>query len=463
MPSVFNWLRDFSTAGILPVAILATLAGIGLPLAFILIRRAYRHRYFRRRDERTLAIRQQWEAIVEGTIPPEKWRLHPLDRDIVESILLDQLEVAPPAEAERLKNCLRSSGLLDVRIWEARSRKGWRRRQALVSLGRMRAPEGIPALAEALDHPYAETRLAALRGLGRTGLPAAGEQILKRVTQGALRVGERPLQDALLNCCRGDAWLLVPHIRTADDRLRSLLARVLGELATADLEEELLALASDPLPEVRASAARALGEAKPRLALTALSHLAGDEQWFVRLRAVVAMGEMRDPRTIPVLIGTLCDANRHVRVRSAAALARFAGQIEPILEQVMKTRDRYALQALVSELERSGSILQFVNDLHHAERKKAAEAGLLAALRAGAHRLLLDALVHHADWRARLAVARLLARSGEARLVAPLEQLEAAAHSWRQRKVIHWVLQKLRGPAAAGAPVAQPDKVAERS
>ena len=308
----------------------------------------------------------------------------------------------------------------------------------------MHAAESIPALAEALEDGDADVRVAAMRGLGRTGLAEAAEELLRRVAQGTLHVPTAPLQNALLGCCRANPNLLLSYIRRADDAVRPTLARVLGEVATPALDEELLLVASDPLPEVRASAARALGAAKPRLALTALSNLATDETWFVRLRAVVAMGELNEPRAIPVLTGTLCDPNRHVRLRSAQALARLEGHLEEIMRQVIDTRDRYALQAFVSELERSGRMLRLIQALLDPASRTAAQTALLGVLRAGTHRLLLDALVHHASWRVRLAVARLLAASGEARLVTPLEALEASIPTPRGRRIVRWILGQLR-------------------
>lgn len=451
MESVFDSILGFAPARFVFGALVGTAIATGLLLLFILARRAHRQKYLLRRDARTLGLRQQWTGILHGTVPAESWRFDPMDRDIVESILTDRLEVAPPGEAERLLECLRASGLLDMRIHEARTWHGWRRRQALVSLGRMCAPEAIPALAEALDDPDVEVRIAAARGLGRSRLSAAAEPMLERVLHDTLRIPDRVLQNALLNCCRSRPAVLLPYVRKADDHVRPLLARVLGEIATPELDEDLLLLASDPLPDVRSSAARALGEARPRLALTALAALAGDEEWFVRLRAVVALGALHDARTIPVLIETLCDPNRYVRLRSAAALARLEENLEEILELVIQTRDRYALQALVSELERSGDILKLVNALADPARRAVAEAALLGALRAGAQRLLLDSLVHHSDWRVRTAIARLLARSGEKCLVSRLERLNAAAKSPREQRVTRWLLQQLREGGSAGS------------
>jgi HEAT repeat protein len=436
-------------------ALVGTAALIGLLLAFILARRALRGRYLARRDRRTLAIRRQWPQIVSGEVAAEHWRFDAMDREIVESILTDRLDAAPPEEAEELTAVLRNSGLLDTRIHEARAHRGWKRRQALVSLGRMRMPEAIPALAEALDDRDAETRIAAARGLGRSGMPQAAEAILERLRFGLLRVPERPLLNALLHSARSRPEILVPYLRTADDAVRPLLARVLGEIATPELQEDLLLLAADPLAEVRASAARALAHARPRLALTALGSLAGDPEWFVRLRAVVALGVLQDPRTIPVLIETLCDPNRYVRLRSAAALAALEDHLDEIIRQVLHTRDRYALQAFVSELERTGALPRLVEALVDPLRQEYAAEALLGALRAGTMRHLLDTMTRHPRVPVRKAVARLLARSKEAKLLAGVERAVAGARSRREQRLARWLLAHLRPMA----PAPEPEKV----
>lgn len=424
-------------------AVIITCVVIVLLLGFILWRRARRSRFFTVRDRRTLALRHRWESILSGAAPPESWRFDPMDREIVESILADRLEVASAEETAQLLGCLRRTGLLDTQIHEARAFTGWRRRQALVSLGRMRAPEAIPALAEGLESSDAETRIAAVRGLGRMESPDAAVPILEALVHGTLEVPERPLLNALLRCCRKTPGLLLGYVSKADDRIRPSLARVLGEIATAELDDDLLLLASDALPEVRASAARALAAAKPKLALTALSHLASDEQWFVRLRAVVALGELEDARSIPVLLDTLCDPNRYVRLRSAAALARLEDHLDEILELVVESQDRYALQAFISELERTGVISHLVDALADPARQPVAESALLGALRAGTLRILLNALVRHPQTPVRKAIARLLARSGESKLIAPLERLRAAARTSRERRLARWVLHHL--------------------
>jgi hypothetical protein len=107
---------------------------------------------------------------------------------------------------------------------------------------------------------------------------------------------------------------------------------------------------------VRASAARALAKVSPEVSFPVLSILALDTEWFVRLRAVIAVSTIEHKGKVYVLLRALCDLNRHVRQRAAWALARLQHGKEEILEKVVATRDNYALQAFLSELEREDSL-----------------------------------------------------------------------------------------------------------
>jgi HEAT repeat protein len=431
-------------------AILLSVAGIALLVAFILVRRGWRSRIFRRRDARVIEVRNAWNGIVSGTVAAEEWRDNRLTCEIVEGMLLDRLEVASGKEAERLLGCVRASGLLDLRIQEARRRRGWRRRRALASLGRMRAPEAVPALADALDDHHRTYALVAVRGLGRLGQPEGAAPILERLIAGSLAsLPPVQIQNALLSCCRSRPQLLVPYIHRADAATRPLIARVLGELATGDLDgDDLVLLASDPQAEVRASAARALTSAPLNVALSMLGTLAEDDEWFVRLRAIVALGQLQHPRAIPPLIDGLCDRNRLVRVRAATGLAHMDDQVEEVLDLVEARKDRYALQALVSELETSGAMLTHVDRLasEGPARERAARV-LLRVLRLGAHRLLVSALGGHRDRRVRFQLARLVAHSRLRALVPLLERARDSEPARRRRDLYTWVLEQIDGTA----------------
>ena len=351
MESIFERLWRLGPAAFVVKAIVAAITVDALLLGFILLRRTYRKRYFAKRDARVFELRQKWDALISGKLPYETWRKKPFDRRIVETMALDAFEASSPEESARLLKFLRQSGLIEKRIFEARRQTGWRRMRSLVALGRTRAPEGIPALAEALRDNDLEVRLAALRGLGRTACPEAGEEILAWVGEKGLSVPALPLQSALIQCCAERPQLLLPYVQHAEGPLREVLGRVLGEVATPSLGLDLLQFVGDDLDELRAAAARAMSNTKSGLAFDLLNELARDPIWFVRLRAIVSLGKLSEPRAIPSLLRGLMDSNRLVRLRAAEALVELDTHMAPVFEQVVETGDRYGLHAYLTALE----------------------------------------------------------------------------------------------------------------
>src|SRR6266852_610418 len=351
MVFAFEELWRLGPAAFVLKAIFAAAVADALLLAFILLRRTYRKRYFTRRDTRVFELRQKWDALISGQIPYEAWRKNPFDRRIVESIALDAFEAAGAQESARLLKFLRASGLIEKRIFEARELRGWRRMRALVALGRTRAPEGISALAEGLRDRSLEIRLAALRGLGRMACPQAAEEILAWVGEVGLLVPALPLQSALIQCCAERPQLLLPYVQNAKGHLREALGRVLGEVATPSLGLDLLQFVGDDLDELRAAAARGLAQPRSGLALDVLNELARDPIWFVRLRAIVSLGKLSDRRATLALLRGLTDSNRLVRLRAAEALVGLKTEMAPIFAQVVAARDRYGLHAYLTAVE----------------------------------------------------------------------------------------------------------------
>jgi HEAT repeat protein len=381
MHFAFRLITETALAGLIVRAILLSVAGVAMLIAFIATRRWYRGRYFQQLNEHTFALRSRWDEIISGKIPASRWRLNPLDCEIVESMLLDRLDLAAlPQELPPLLHCLRTSGLLDMRIRQARAEQGWRRREALIKLGRTRAPEAVLALAEALDAPEEETRIAAVRGLGNTERPDAAIPVIEYLVWGSQPIPEHVIKNALINCCHESPGILLRYLKQSTGRPRELLARVLGELATPDLGEDLILLATDASSEVRASAARALGSSQPAFALPVLSVMVTDSEWFVRLRAVVALASINHSGRIRPLVRALCDCNRFVRLRAAWVLAQLGSNLDYIFVQVVETRDNYALQAFVGELERSGAIEGLVKVLEKNDEQNTARQILLRTL-----------------------------------------------------------------------------------
>ena len=354
MGSAFDTFRKLGPAAFVLKAIVFVIVADVLLLAFILLRRTYRQWYFANRDARMLAIRQQWDALISGEIPYSAWRTKTSERQLIEAMVLDAFEVANPEESARLLQFMRASGLVEKRILEARHHQGWRRQRALVALARTRAPEGIRALAEGLRDRDSETRLAALRGLGRMACPEAAKEILNWIDDVGLAVPALPLQSALIQTCAERPQVLLSHLHHADRSVREVLGRVLGEVATPSLGPELLRFADDDLPELRAAAARGLSYLSPGAAVDVLSGLAKDAVWFVRLRAMVSLGRLGHGTALPFLLHGLTDSNRLVRLRAAEGLVNFKPELVQMFEKVVALQDQYGLHAYLTALENAG-------------------------------------------------------------------------------------------------------------
>jgi HEAT repeat protein len=387
-------LHAFSAqaAGFVVRAILFSALGIFALVGFILARRTIRRRYFDRLAEAEFYVRQHWEEILAGDIPTSEWRAIRAHAEAIIALTLDRLDVAEPPEAENLLTFLRQTGLLDRLVVQARRHVGWQRETALVRLGRTRAPEAVQILVAALDDPHANMQLAAVRALARTGLTSAAEAMLERLLSGDLKLKGTSLLNALMICTRANPRIVFPYLFLARGEKRELLARVIAEMpaekTAASLGDEVLLLAADPLPEVRACAARALAHAEFGFAFPTLATLARDQEWFVRLRAVTSLGRFSEARAVPVLLHGICDRNRHVRQRAAEALVRIPDSLS-VLRDVLKTGDAYALQAMIAELDRTGEFDKLLEKLESGSgRRMTAESRrVLQALESAADEL----------------------------------------------------------------------------
>jgi HEAT repeat protein len=362
----------------------AALGGVALVSMFLVARHGIRFLRARRFDALSFKIHKQWREILRGEIPPEEWRNSALKCEIMQSIVIQEIGAAVDKDRAGLQEFLRSNGLIDRCVQNVYDGRGWSRRRAMLALGAMRVPEAVLPLSEFLDDWQFDTRMAAVQGLGRTGMAEAAAPMLEMVMVGGLKVPSGPIENALVRCFLDRPEALLPYLRRSLGESRALLARVAAEIATLTMADEMIVLAADPHPEVRASAAKALAVAPLSLAIPALGNLARDEVWFVRLRATTALSQLLHPRTIPILLEAVRDANRLVRIRAATALAKFEHETVEILRSVVESRDRYALHAMISALELGGGFEKVMAELADPLLHDEAASVLLKALREGA-------------------------------------------------------------------------------
>ncbi|HEX4643167.1 MAG TPA: HEAT repeat domain-containing protein, partial [Candidatus Acidoferrales bacterium] len=215
----------------------------------------------------------------------------------------------------------------------------------------------------------------------------AAEPVIETHMLGRLKVPTDPVTNALVRCYQGRPEAILPHLRRSAGESRDMLARVASELATPEMANEMILLAGDLRPEVRACAARGLAVAPLPMAIPALASLVRDDVWFVRLRAVSSLNQIPHPLTIPALIEAMRDSHRLVRARAAAAIVKFEHETLDILRAVTDSRNRYALHAMVSAIELAGGFEMVLAKLADPRLHEDTAALMLNALREGSARL----------------------------------------------------------------------------
>ncbi len=132
------------------------------------------------------------------------------------------------------------------------------RRQAIIGLGRLRAPEGIPQLISALES--ADVSRDAASALGSIGAPAVDPLVAQLRKWGSKPEDSDPATTAL--CSIRDHAAMAPllaHINDTDTHVRNAVVAALGEVSNADAIEPLVrVLQSDKDSRIRSLAAGAL-------------------------------------------------------------------------------------------------------------------------------------------------------------------------------------------------------------
>ncbi|MFQ5817677.1 MAG: HEAT repeat domain-containing protein [Terriglobia bacterium] len=393
--------------------LLALLALLNLgAAAAVLLRRFFKHWYLLAQDEQRLEaaayVERALEQLRQGRVLPA-----PPSRRLAENELLRRLPQAAPEEQDGLQQLFRQWRLRDDRIRRLRRGPPWQRAQSAMVLGRMQTREALPEILKLLAQDNTEMRLAALRALELLGDPKAIDALVN-VLPAVKDTAWRMVWAALIACARAQPERLRAHLAHPEPRVREVVAAVLGELNSPALLDALLAHANDPHPGVRARLACALGRSGSTRALPLLSERAWDPVWYVRLHAVGALGALGDREAHELLALAVRDPNLQVRQKAAAALCLlWRDPIYLINLLCQGAPDRYALGAVVSELDWSGVTWEAINRVNAplpGLRQQSREL-VERLISVGAYAPVLYAIETHPDTQVRRVLLELVARA----------------------------------------------------
>jgi HEAT repeat protein len=274
-------------------------------------------------------------------------------------------------------------------VWELNNSSNYVRVAALESMGRRAEAKFVPAASRFVNNPDLTVAARAIWALGEVGDPKAIPILVDRLKRSNLpelrresalalaRIGDPASAPALAESALSKNEH--PMVRTAAVKA---LSRV---YAGQKVWSELLPLAKDPEPEVRAAAAFTIAKSPTNEVVDSMELLIYDANPFVRLSAVHAMG-LQSTRFAMQLssVGANKAMPLEIRIPALTALGDVSSEDlakKPIFAQLVKLLDKSDAEAtqiaaiklvsLVGDAAAQGELQRFSNekDLSHSVRE----------------------------------------------------------------------------------------------
>ena len=422
----------------------AAAGSVAVMAMLVLVRRAVRRRLLLSRDQRRREYREFFTRLLAERRPDQP--LPRLPKRILDPAFLDALgEVMERSAVNRVHVTVMCeiTGCVETLCRATRSLAPHIRGRAARWLGRIGSRLAIPDVVRLLDDSSPRVRTAAIDALGslasfRDDQSLQGLlRLLDRLGQG--RAGAegslRPdlpfpaLTSALAAHGSEAVPALIARLRSGQDVVRAIAADALANIPErpAHATDALLDALRDVDPEVRARAARAVARTGSADPLIPVIHALGDRVWFVRLQAARALGSLGYPRAAGALVTALLDESWQVRAAAADALRRLGpSAMMTLADTLLASRDRYAKEQIVEELQRTPMLRQQIDALEdEADTGLAAHRFLVEVARHGVTTVLIDELRGHASTAVRRRLVSVLGECDAPRVQAALHDVAA--------------------------------------
>jgi HEAT repeat protein len=259
----------------------------------------------------------------DGPAPADRLGTRRADAHAVERIATELLAKLRGEAYDDVVAVLDERGVLDRARRRIRGggalRGGVRRARAAELLGAARDTRAVPdLLALVRTHRRREVRIVAARALGRIGDPVAVPGLLDGL---AGRLPVRTVSQAILEIGAPAEPVLRRELQAGVAPARALAARILGLSGSVTAGRDLArAIATDPDPEVRASAAASAGRLGVPYAVDALvDALDSERSREERAASAEALGRMSATASSKALAPLVTEPD--VRIAHAAACA----------------------------------------------------------------------------------------------------------------------------------------------
>ncbi|HZD55032.1 MAG TPA: HEAT repeat domain-containing protein, partial [Candidatus Aquicultoraceae bacterium] len=312
--------------------------------------------------------------------------------------ILDRARAEAPAESlPFLVRAFEDLGVVERCIGELEGAPGWEDRAgAAERLGRIGSARAVPALLRVfrdIRDEDADVRGAALRALGRIRDPEALPRLIEALGFPEASLPPR-IAEIIVLFGAGAVPLLIGELRNLDSDVRRIwAAEILGWLGDPRAAIPLIESLGDVSPEVRAKAAGGLGKLRDTRAVDRLLEiLLSDPIPFVRTRAAQALGSIGHPKVIDHLVHVLKDPEWWVRIRAIEALEVIGRASVGALLVALEDDDEEVRRRAAMALERMGYVEESIAALESGGYRSDISRILLLVGRAGVTEVLFGKL-----------------------------------------------------------------------
>ncbi|MCX7793492.1 MAG: HEAT repeat domain-containing protein [Thermodesulfovibrionales bacterium] len=235
-----------------------------------------------------------------------------------------------------------------------------KRSTAIDKLGRIGVDSAVNRISSMLNTQDKEIISVSIRALANIGSLEALAAILDNLQEIFSRwlVTRKSIETALIKFGEKGSFLLIRYGRNiSDSKVLAIILDALSHLNNVGAAELALDNLYHTDPEVRSKALKILEKFSNILngsALEKVLTLARDPVWFVRVHVAKILGTINGKRDIMNFLERLVlDENRYVRNAAAASLAKKGEAGLDVILRVLNGRDRYAMEILCEEIEKT--------------------------------------------------------------------------------------------------------------
>ena len=256
-------------------------------------------------------------------------------------------------EQEAFAHCyVTPEKITQLEVMARRHHNKWRRIEAILALGYAQAQSALNVLKQTISSRDADISYFTIIALGRIKTVGSAKILL-----GSLKKNFQP-QHAIASVLTGfPADIADDILKLAENRSPSIRAwalDLLAEFRPEQYRKEIEAFASDASADVRASACYCLGKMGGSKSKEILLRCLGDDSWIVRGDAVIALSDALGRGSITHIIGLINDASISVIESVKEAIRRHAESALPYVEKIFKGEDEFAKKIAREALDSAG-------------------------------------------------------------------------------------------------------------